>query len=274
MLAAASRSVAARVLCLALLASGCEGACERTHEATGRVAERVIPVEVEQLLGDRMAAQLEQELPLHPDPAVQQYVEGIAQELLAHAPRVPEGTTLRVRVIDAPDVVNAMALPGGHIYVYSGLIQTAADESELIGVLAHEVAHVTERHVVSSLAVQLGAQLLLTLARGEESGAMEQLVAELAAGGATGAFSRTAEREADALAVGMIAGAGWDPTGYVRFFEKLAQRQGREGLLSRFVASHPHPEERAEQARAAIEALGDVPARPSSPRFRAVVDRL
>ena len=263
-----------RLLVTLLIFTGCDGACSRTHEATERVATRVISVEAEQQLGEQMVTQLEQQVRLHPDPAVQEYVSTLGQKLADHATKVPAGTQLRFQVIDDPDTLNAMALPGGHIYVYSGLLGAADDESELVGVLAHEIAHVMERHVVANLVMTMGAQVVMGLALSGDSGELERLVASLAGRGAISAFGRTAEREADTLAVRMIHRAGWDPAGYVRFFEKLATARTQGAMVDRFLATHPHPEERAQRAQTLIEKLPPAPSHPPATRFADIQSRL
>ena len=263
------------IVVAALLGSAsCEGACGKTHEATEKIGERLISVEMEERLGARMAAQVRREVRLVDDPVVQEYVDRLGRSLVASTTGVPAGMDFDFQVIDAPDTINAMAMPGGHIYVYSGLLRAVDSEAELAAVLAHEIAHVAERHVVAQLVTSLGIQALRAIALGEDTGRLGELAADLATGGALGAFSRTAEREADELGVATLVRAGWDPRGYVSFFDKLATRQGAPGLLARFAASHPDPAERAERARRMIEELEIVPTRRDDGTLDRIVARL
>jgi predicted Zn-dependent protease len=233
----------------------------------------VLSVSTERQLGTRMAAELEQQVALVADPAVQAYVQALGAELVARAPEVPAGTRFEFRVIDDPETVNAMALPGGYIYVYSGLLHGARNAAEVAGVLAHEIAHVAERHVAAQLVTALGAQALVALAQGGEAGELGRRALALLTDGALSAHSRTAEREADELAVQYLVRAGWNPRSYASFLRRLGTG-GQEGLVTSFLRSHPHPEERAERAEALVSQLQRVPTRQDDQRFAAIVARL
>lgn len=253
-------------LCAGALAAStaCEGACGKTHEVTEKLGERLISVEQENQLGAQMSAALLREVRLVRDAEVQERVAQLGRQLVAATPNVPDGMQLRFAVIDAPDVINAIAMPGGYIYVFSGLLRTAESESEIAGVLGHEIAHVVERHVAAQLVTQYGIQTLRDFLLGGERSRLGVAVSELATRGALGAFSRTAEREADDLAIRMLIRAGHDPHGYVTFFERLSRGGKRGASLERFVSSHPDPAERAKRARALIEELA--PAAPGTSR--------
>lgn len=263
------------VLLAALIAlPACESACGKAHELTESVGESLISVELEQELGAQMAAQFRREVTLHPDPVVQRYIEDLGGELVAHAQGIPEGMAFEFRVIDAPDVVNAVAMPGGHIYVFSGLLRAVDSEAELAGVLAHEIAHVAERHVVAQLVTAMGIQAIRALALGDEGGELARVVADFATMGALGAFSRTAEREADTLGIRTLVAAGWDPRGYATFFEKLGATAARPDLVTRFASTHPDPAERAARARALAAELEATPTRTDTGTLERIVARL
>lgn len=244
-------------LCAAALAHGtaCEGACGKTHDLGEKVGKRLVSVEQENQLGAQMAAELVREVRLVRDPAVQERIAALGRQLVAASGDVPAGMQLRFAVIDAPDVVNAIALPGGYIFVFSGLLRVAQSEAEVAGVLAHEIAHVVERHVAAQLVTAYGIQSLRELLLGNDRSLIGVAIGDLATRGAFGAFSRTAEREADRLAIRTLIRAGHDPRGYVTFFERLAKGNGRSGAFARFVSSHPDPAERAARARALIREL-------------------
>ena len=221
-----------------------------------------------------MAVQVEQEMGLVDDPVVQEYVSELGHRLVAASGEVPRGTEFRFRVVDAPDTVNAFALPGGYIYVTSGLLRDAESEAQLVGVLSHEIAHVNERHIAQQLVARYGLGTLSSLALGDSPGQLTQLVTQVAAQGALMKYGRDAERESDRLAVATMAQAGWSPYAYADYLRELARERGdRNGVLA-FLQSHPDPGERAETVAALAQRLGPVPDRLGQARYQSVVRRL
>jgi beta-barrel assembly-enhancing protease len=257
----------------ALLASLALVACAPARAITGDVAEALISVEEERQLGDQVAAEVEAQVELLDDPEVQNYVQNLGNKLLANAHEAPEGMAYRFQVIDAPDQVNAVALPGGYVYIFSGLMLAAEDEAELAGVLAHELAHVTQRHIAQQLVAQLGLELLLQMALGQDPGVVRQLATLVAAQGAFMSFSREAEREADYHGVLYLARAGWAPESYARFFDKLAAAGESPAVLA-FLQTHPAPSERADNARQLISRMSRVPTFTGDARYEQVVERV
>jgi beta-barrel assembly-enhancing protease len=257
----------------AIVAGVLLAACAPARAVTGEVAEALISVEEERQLGDQVAAELEAQVELLDDTEVQNYVQNLGDRLLANAPDAPEGMAYRFQVIDAPDQINAVALPGGYVYVFSGLILAAEDEAELAGVLAHELAHVTQRHIAEQLVAQLGLELLLQMALGQDPGVVRQLATLVAAQGAFTSFSREAEREADYHGVLYLARAGWAPESYARFFDKLAEAGEAPAVLA-FLQTHPAPSERADNARQLIAQMTRVPTFTGDARYRQVVERV
>jgi beta-barrel assembly-enhancing protease len=259
---------------LVLGVSACEKACGKAQEAAQFAADKAMSPQLERKLGDRLAAQVDRELPRLQNPQIQTYVDQLGTSLVARVEGAPQGTRFEFRVIDAPRTVNAMALPGGYIYVFSGLLHAVATEAELAGVLAHEIAHVAERHVAANLITRLGTEAVIALAVGGDAEVLAQAAARFAQQGALAAFSRSAEREADLLAIRYLARAGQDPRGYVTFFEKLARGGSTRDLAAKLLSTHPDPAERAATARTQIERLGQVPAPASSPAFDAMKAQL
>ena len=153
----------ARCLASLVLSLGLAG-CSTTGPVQRSLAGFVLSVSDEQELGQEMEAQLARELPLLADPVVVDYVRGLGLQIAAAAgDDMPEGIVFQFDVVDDDATVNAFAIPGGHIYVYTGLLRAARDEAELMGVLGHEVAHVTRRHIAQQLTAQYGAETLLSL---------------------------------------------------------------------------------------------------------------
>jgi beta-barrel assembly-enhancing protease len=167
-----------------------------------------------------------------------------------------------------------VALPGGRIYVYTGLMRAAQDESELIAVIAHEVAHVTRRHIASQLVTMFGIQTLASMVLGENPGLVTQLAAGVAAQGYMLQFGREAEREADEVGLGYVVAAGWDPHGYVSFFSRLAEEEAEGADIPVFLRSHPAPLERVENARRMIAELETVPDHDGRERYQRVRERI
>lgn len=255
-------------------AGACERACGTAQEAAEFAADKALSPELERKLGVRLASQLEAELPRLQNAKVQAYVAQLGQALVARAEGVPKGTQFRFNVIDAPRTINAMALPGGFIYVFSGLLHAADSEAELAGVLAHEIAHVAERHVAANMITRLGSEAVIALALGGESEELARAAARFAQQGALAAFSRSAEREADSFAVRYLVAAERDPRGYVSFFEKLSKQEGIRGLSVEILSTHPDPAERAERARAQIKRLPQIPEPNDASAFRAMKAQL
>lgn len=207
-------------------------------------------------MGRQFASELEKELKFYDDPLVEQYINDLGQRLVKVSKRAD--ITYYFRVVDT-DVVNAFALPGGYLYVNRGLISTADNESELAGVIGHEIGHVVGRHGAKTLSRQYGLQILTGLVLGQDPSTSRQIAAQFAGiGGTLGMFhySREAEREADALAVQELYDAGIDPDGVARFFEKLMALHDREpGGLDALFSTHPPSSERVANARADIAQL-------------------
>jgi predicted Zn-dependent protease len=228
-----------------------------TRPGTEAVGKVLLSPEEERRLGDQLAAQVRQKEQVFDNPEMQNYVAQLGQRLVARLPPEQRKFDYRFIVLFEPETVNAFALPGGHIFIYTGLIQAADSEAELASVLAHEVAHVAAGHPSDLLAAQMGASTLQRLALGREPGMLAQLGSTIASQGYLAAYSREAEREADELGLGYLVQAGHAPSAMVCFFEKLA-RMGRTqgGPVGAFLASHPAPGQRAETLNALIRERG------------------
>jgi predicted Zn-dependent protease len=211
-------------------------------------------------VGRRAASDAERQLPMLRDAAVEAYVSAIVRRLAAQAPG-PD-FSYRARVVNSAEI-NAFALPGGHIYVNRGLIAAVRNEAELAGVLAHEMAHVAERHGTEQATKAYGAQaglgLLSQVLGGKDKrlGIGEQLVGSLGLNAVFMKFSRNAENEADRVGAQMMARAGYDPTAMATFFDLLhAKQRSNPNAVSRFFSSHPSPSNRSANIRAYSRSLG------------------
>lgn len=150
----------------------------------------------------------------------------------------------RFYVVDNREV-NAFAVPGGHVYVHSGLIEKAENEAELASVMAHEIGHVVLRHSNQQISAQYGYQLIASLLLGRNAAGWQTLAANLFGTAGLLSYSRAHETEADLFAIQDLYRTGYDVRAMVAFFQKLRQVQNREpDILSRFFLSHPTTSER------------------------------
>jgi len=160
-----------------------------------------------------------------------------------------------VFIINNDSVVNAFATPGGYLYFYTGLIKFLDNEAQFAGVMAHEVAHSDRRHSTNQMTKAYGLDVLISIALGEEASELSQMVAGLASGLSSLAFSRAHEYEADAYAVKYLSDSPYDPRGLKGFFEKLHSETFR---IPSFLSTHPSPEDRLEKIDEEWVACGSV----------------
>lgn len=210
-------------------------------------------LEKEIALGKQLAQEVERSSKLIDDPVVTEYVNRVGQNLVRNSDaRVP----FTIKVIDS-DEVNAFALPGGFFYVNSGLILRAQEESELAGVMAHEISHVTARHGTKNATKGQIAQLatipLLLLGPAGLAGYGLYEGLNIALPLTFLKFSRDAEREADFLGLEYMYKAGYDPNAYITFFERIqADEKRRPGTIPKVFSTHPPTPERIENAQKEI----------------------
>jgi predicted Zn-dependent protease len=210
-------------------------------------------IEREIALGKGLAQEVERTSKLIDDPVVVEYVNRVGQNLVRNSDaRVP----FTIKVIDS-DEVNAFALPGGFFYVNSGLILRAQEESELAGVMAHEISHVIARHGTKQATkgemMQLATIPLILLGPGGWAGYGIYQALNLAIPLSYLKFSRDDEREADYLGIQYMYKAGYDPNSYVTFFERIqADEKRRPGSIPRLFSTHPPTPERIELAQKEI----------------------
>lgn len=238
---------------IALLA--CSTVARVTQAPVAAVGRLLLPPEDEARLGAELAAEVQQREKILDDPEVQAWVKQVQDRIVEAVPDEDREFEFETLVIDDPDTVNAFALPGGHLFIYSGLIAAADSEAEVAAVLGHEVAHVTLDHPAQQLAARLGIETLAAIALGQRPGAIAQLATGIAAQGYIAAHSREDEAEADRYGLSYLSGAGYDPEALASFFEKLQKLHGdRPDVVSQFFASHPSPADRVEQQREQIRA--------------------
>jgi beta-barrel assembly-enhancing protease len=218
-------------------------------------------LEKEIALGKGLAQEVERSSKLIDDPIVTEYVNRVGQNLVRNSDaRVP----FTIKVIDS-DEVNAFALPGGFFYVNSGLILRAQEESELAGVMAHEISHVTARHGTKNATkgemMQLATIPLILLGPAGWAGYGLYEGLNIAIPLTYLKFSRDAEREADFLGLQYMYKAGYDPNSFVTFFERIqADEKRRPGTIPKVFSTHPPTPDRIESAQKEIARI--LPNRP------------
>ena len=209
-------------------------------------------------MGKQYAQEVEATSKLIRDPVITEYVNRIGQNLVRNSDaQVP----FTIKVVDS-DEVNAFALPGGFFYVNSGLILAADEESELAGVMAHEIAHVAARHATRQMTraqwANIGTIPLIFVGGG--IGYAVRSAAGLGLPLTFLSFSRGFESEADYLGLQYMYKAGYDPNAFVQFFEKLQAREKKKpGTLAKAFATHPQTPDRISKSQEEISRI--LPAR-------------
>jgi predicted Zn-dependent protease len=237
----------------------------------GSPADAVLSKSDEARLGRAIMAQIRQSGSVVEDPIVTEYINEVGSRIVAN---VNDGTqSFKFFVIDDPNI-NAFALPGGFIGVHTGLLEATRNEDELAGVLAHEVAHVTQRHIARAIhasqrqsimttAIMLGAILAGVVAGDADAAQAGILVAQGTAAQQQINFTRSNEYEADRIGIRAMGDAGFDPHGMATFFEVMS-RQSPADLDMRvpeFLRTHPVTTQRIAEAR---NRARDYPRRPSN----------
>jgi len=213
-------------------------------------------LEKEIALGKQLAQEVERQAKIIDDPIVAEYVNRIGQNLVRNSDaKVP----FTIKVLDTEEV-NAFALPGGFFFVNSGLILKADSESELAGVMAHEIAHVAARHGTRQATrgeiAQIGMiALSIAMPYGWTGYAIGQ-GASMAIPLGFLTFSRGFEREADYLGLQYLYKTGYDPTSFVDFFEKIQSMEKKKpGTVSKVFSTHPMTDDRIKASQEEIQKI-------------------
>jgi predicted Zn-dependent protease len=232
----------------------------------------------EREMGAADAAQVDSQLPLVHDSAVDQFINTLGRSLTAHTSRAD--LDWRFAVVNSPEV-NAFALPGGFIYVNRGAIEQADRLDELAGIMGHEVGHVVERHSVQQMKQlkkdEVGIVMLCTLTHVCRTVGGRVLVG-VAAESRRAHYSQHDEAQADSEGVVNTVRAGIDPEGLPAFFQKLLDEQKQQpSAVEVFFSTHPTDQSRVAATRVLIEktpgAHGSALIR-DTPEFHAIQERV
>jgi len=209
-------------------------------------------------LGKESAAEVEKKMKVIDSPELQAYIATVGKKLTSSPDAGEFPYTFKV-VVDKS--INAFALPGGPMYIHTGLIAAADNESQMAGVMAHEVSHVALRHGTNQASKQQMLQLpamLVGQATGSGGllGTLGQLGINLGANSVLLKFSRGAETEADLLGTRLMSAAGYNPIELANFFRKLEAEGGNQNkLVEMFMSSHPNPGNRVQAVQKEAKSL-------------------
>jgi hypothetical protein len=211
-------------------------------------------------VGQENAKQVLQQYEVVRSPFLQEYVQRMGQKLAAMPEAKQSGFDFSFTVLNV-DEINAFALPGGPMFIYTGLLKAVDNEAQLAGVMGHEMSHVILRHATHEATKANGIQLALgglgALLGGGDSTAGKLAQAGLGLGGNSLIlkFSRDAESEADALGAHLMSEAGYDPVQMAKFFEKLSGDRQNGQFLTKFMSDHPDPGNREAAIQAEMKTL-------------------
>jgi Zn-dependent protease with chaperone function len=230
-----------------------------------------LPTSVDAEIGEAAWSQVPMDGPVVDAPPVVEFVEDIVARLEPHA--AVEGFDFRVTVVDS-ETINAFALPGGRIVVFTGLIEKATRPEQIAGVLAHEMAHVTRRHGMRNMAMSASLVAGLQVLLGDSS-AWLVIAGEVGAFAMQNAYSREQESDADAEGVRMLLAARIDPEGLAEFFELLQREPGPqlEGAMT-WLSTHPDHAARVAHVRGLAREAGSPAPPPLALPLEAVQDLL
>lgn len=223
-----------------------------------------LPTSLDRELGDAALADLQADGAPVSDPRVVSLVEAIVARLRAAGP--PSAHAYRVAVV-ANEEINAFALPGGQIVVWTGLVAHAETAEQIAGVLAHEIAHVERRHgmrnVVYRAGLALGLRILVALLLGGDLDGLTGLATDMAALAVANEYGQDQESEADADAVTRMHAAGLDPTALAGFFRVMSSEGvGDVPAIVSWLSTHPDHASRIAAVEAEARALPPLVARP------------
>lgn len=254
-----------RLMTLLLLACVAVAPSARAQNASGDLPDIGNPASTKLSLADEykiglmILRSLRDEGQIVEDPEVAEYIQSVGQRLASQA---HEGSHRFTFFVVRDPEINAFALPGGFIGINAGLLTATRNESELAGVLAHEISHVTQRHIARSVQnagrtnLASAAAVLAAILVGTATG----MPADAVMGGVSAAqglaaqqqinFTRANESEADRVGIRVLSAAGFDPIGMADFFETLQQRYGlQQAIVPPMLQTHPVTSERIAETR-------------------------
>ncbi len=213
----------------------------------------IISISQEIKLGKQASKEVEKEMKVVNIPMVRDYINYLGNRLASHSDLK---IAYHFGVIEDEEI-NAFSLPGGYVYVFTGLIDATENESELAGVIGHEIGHIASRHATELLSMQKGinifASILFNVLGVRITGTQAQLANITATLGVLH-YNRSQEKEADDLGLKYMMKAGYNPYSMITFFYKLKKiHKEKPNILTKILSTHPVTDERIERIKREIE---------------------
>src|SRR2546423_1341854 len=260
------RKTLAFAIPLLLVAAGCGSG------GLGLGGASSVSLDQEWQLGQQMAAQVEKQVQLVRDPQALAYVRMVGERIHAATPLA--NRPFEFEIVNDPSV-NAFSIPGGHVYINTGLIAQADKADMLAGVMAHEISHIVHRDVLKQVEQQNEIAAVGSILLGQNPSALSQIVAQVVAGGAMARFSRADEKAADDAGLQFMSAAGYDPHGMLDMFQKLlALDKGGNSSVARFFQDHPGTQDRINDISGRINSMGRVAGIVDDPDYQAIRRRI
>ncbi len=234
------------IICFLSVAADCPA---EYNMVTGKDENIIVSPEKEMEMGDSIAKKVEAVYRLDPDKHVQERVELIGQRLAKYCDR--KELIYHFKVLAVNDI-NAVSLPGGWVYIFSGLVDVCKNDDELAGVIAHEIGHIAARHHMKKLQQSSVASIAMILVAATQGGQAANAT-DLAITSLMASYSREDEFEADKRAVLYTREAGYDPHGVLTFMETMKREKKNDIRPYSYFKTHPYIGERMGKIESAIE---------------------
>ena len=193
-------------------------------------------------------------------PEIKQFVMEVGNKVLASPHIEKRGIyAYKYEIIHDDSTINAFCTPGGYIYVYTGLLKFIDNEAALAGVMGHEIAHAERRHATKRISKAYGAQILLSIALGQNPSQVAEITANLFTGFALLANSRSDESEADEFSMKYLSSTPYYPGAITYFFDKMQGKKGGKGggAFQRLLSTHPLDQDRIEHVNQLLTTMGN-----------------
>lgn len=217
----------------------------------------------------KLGAQVDQEIRSNPqeypvfkgDPSIKQYINDRIFNHVLSSPKIVDKNIYpyQMEIIDQPEILNAFALPGGYIYIYTGLLKYLDSEAALAGVIGHEIAHAEMRHATQRMTAYYGVSFLVSLLLGQNPSQIAEIAANLFVGLAFLANSRADENQSDEKSFEYLRDTRYYPGGVKFFFEKLRDDglvSSNSSKIATFLSTHPDPISRIQDTETRLQSAG------------------
>ena len=196
----------------------------------------IVSIPQEKEMGAQFETEIAKEMALVQDPVLNERINAIGQKLLTGFSR--RDFDYRFHVVE-DKTPNAFTIPGGIIYVHTGLIQMSSDDSELAGVIGHELGHAYARHPAKAVTRAYGVDYVTKLIFKDPQGKFKTVALDLAKGGILSKYGRQDEYEADQIGYILVKKTGYETSGLLRFLRKIMALEQKQGTSLPFLRSHP-----------------------------------